>query len=105
MSREPEPGKTYIFDNPRNVQRLMRALYVICALLFVLDFIIHRHTEHPWEWIWGFYPVYGFVGCVVLVLVAKWMRTFLMRSEDYYERNDAKANSSKPLTSDEEDHH
>ena len=34
-----------------------------------------------------FYPVYGFVGCVVLVLVAKWMRSFLMRPEDYYDED------------------
>ena len=54
-------------------------------MLFILDFIIHRHKVHPWEGLLGFYAVYGFVGCVVLVLVAKWMRTFLMRDEDYYD--------------------
>jgi len=79
--------KRYLFDNPRNVRRVMWFLYSCCAVLFLLDFVIHRHTYHPWEWIWGFYPVYGFVGCVILVIVAKWMRTFLMRSEDYYDKS------------------
>lgn len=78
--------KSYFFDKPKNVQRVLTALYICCAILFVLDFLLHRHSEHPLESLWGFYPLYGFVGCVVLVLVAKWMRTFLMRPEDYYER-------------------
>ncbi len=80
-----ENNKKYIFDDPKNVKRLLIVFYVICALLFLLDFVINRKTYHSWESLWGFYPIYGFVGCVVLVFVAKWMRTFLMRPEDYYE--------------------
>ena len=78
--------KKYIFDDPKNIKRLLRIFYACCGLLFVLDFIIHRHVYHSWENLWGFYPIYGFVGCVVLVLIASWMRTFLMRDEDYYDR-------------------
>lgn len=78
--------KTYFFDKPQNVRRVLYALYSICGALVALDFIIHRHIYHPWEKLWGFYPLYGFIGCVVLVVVAKWMRTFLMRSENYYEQ-------------------
>lgn len=78
--------KKYIFDDPKNVKRLLNIFYACCVLLFILDFIIHRHVYHSWEFIWGFYPIYGFVGCVVLVLIATWMRTFLMRDEDYYDR-------------------
>lgn len=79
-----ENEKTYLFDKPKNVKRLLYFLYGSCALLLVLDFVIHRHVAHSWENLWGFYPLYGFIGCVVLVLVATWMRTFLMRPEDYY---------------------
>ena len=82
--------KKYFFDNPNNVKRLMHVFYAICVILFLLDFVIHRHVMHSWENLWGFYPLYGFVGCVVLVLIATWMRTFLMRSEDYYD-NDGQA--------------
>lgn len=79
-----ENEKKYLFDKPENIKRLLYLLYASCSLLFALDFVIHRHVIHSWENLWGFYPLYGFVGCVVLVLVAKWMRTFLMRPEDYY---------------------
>lgn len=77
--------KQHIFDNPKNIQRILYLLYFCCAILFILDFVIHRHKVHPWEGLLGFFAVYGFAGCVVLVLVAKWMRTFLMRDESYYD--------------------
>ncbi|KZY65709.1 hypothetical protein A3737_35850, partial [Oleiphilus sp. HI0065] len=59
--------------------------YVICGLLVVADFVVHRHIYHEWEKIPAFYAIYGFVGCVVLVLIAREMRKFLMRGEDYYD--------------------
>ncbi|MCZ6723655.1 MAG: hypothetical protein O6938_06995, partial [Gammaproteobacteria bacterium] len=64
-----ENEKTYLFDNPSNVKRILHILYGCCAVLFVLDFVILRHAIHSWENLWGFYAIYGFVGCVVLVLV------------------------------------
>lgn len=77
--------KVYFFDKPENVKRLLLIFYISCGLLFALDFVIHRHVVHDWEKLWGFYPIYGFVGCVLLVFIAKGMRVFLMRSEDYYD--------------------
>ena len=85
-----------VFDKPKNVKRILYLLYGSCALLFALDFVIHRHVLHSWENLWGFYPLYGFVGCVVLVLVATWMRTFLMRSENYYDEDKADVDSENP---------
>lgn len=85
MSNKEKDDKTYLFDNPRNVTRLLRGFYVICAILFITDFIVHRHIVHPWENFPGFYAIYGFVACVLLVVVAKEMRKVLMRKEDYYD--------------------
>ena len=67
------------------LRRILTGFYIACALVFVLDFIIHRHVYHPWENLLFFYCVFGFVACVILVVVAKWMRKPLMRSEDYYD--------------------
>lgn len=78
--------RKHLFDRPRNITRVLYGLYACCAVLLLLDFVVHRHVEHNWESLWGFYPLYGFVGCVALVLIAKWMRTFLMRGEDYYRK-------------------
>lgn len=83
-------NKKYLFDNPLNIKRTLYILYTICAVLLGLDLVIHRHVMHDWENLWGFYPVFGFVACVTLVLVAKWMRKFLMRPEDYYDQDELK---------------
>lgn len=88
MSREQKDEKQYLFDNPRNVSRLLTGFYVICGILLLLDFVLHRHTVHSWENLPGFYALYGFVACVVLVLIAKEMRKVLMRKEDYYDVGD-----------------
>ena len=77
--------RQHIFDRPRNVRRLLYALYSVCVLLFAIDFLYHRHTQHAWDGWPGFYAVYGFVGCVLLVLIAKLLRRFLMRPENYYD--------------------
>lgn len=83
-----DTGKTHFFDKPENVRRILYALYTICGILVALDFIVHRHIYHSWEKLWGFYPLYGFIGCVLLVVVAKGMRVFLMRAEDYYDKDE-----------------
>lgn len=80
--------KKHFFDKPENVKRVLYALYTVCGLLLALDFIVHRHVYHSWEKLWGFYPLYGFIGCVLLVVVARGMRIFLMRAENYYEQDE-----------------
>lgn len=83
MDNQNEPPG--FFDKQENIQKMLKVFYVICALLVVTDFIVHRHIYHDWENIPAFYAIYGFVGCVVLVLVAREMRKVLMRGEDYYD--------------------
>lgn len=83
MAEQHEPKG--FFDKPENISKMLKVFYVICVLLVVADLIVHRHIYHSWENIPAFYAIYGFVGCSILVFIAKWMRTFLMRSEDYYD--------------------
>ena len=77
--------KPHLFDNPANVKRLLRGFYLLCGLLVIADFVLHRHIGLAWEKIPAFYAIYGFVACVVLVLIAKQMRKVVMRKEDYYD--------------------
>ncbi len=76
--------KIHFFDRPANVERLLKGFYAICILLALGDFVAHRHIGFDWERIPAFYALYGFVACVLLVLIAKQMRKILMRGEDYY---------------------
>jgi hypothetical protein len=78
--------REHLFDKPRNVRRLLYVLYSICVLLFASEFLYQRHTQHAWDSWPGFYAGYGFVGCVLLVLIAKLLRRFLKRPEDYFDQ-------------------
>ncbi len=82
---EGKPEKRHLFDNPRNVKAVIFALFAACAGLFVADAYVERYENHPWEGLFGFYAVYGFVACVALVLVAKEMRKLIRRKENYYD--------------------
>ena len=79
-------NKKHLFDNPKNVKLVIRALYISCFVLFAMDLVIHRHTVHPWESFTGFYAIYGFLACVILVLLARELRKVVMRDEDYYDQ-------------------
>jgi hypothetical protein len=84
--RGPPPGeRKHFFDSRRNADLFFRAFYVLCAVVFVAELFIDRHTEHPWEGLFGFYGLWGFASFWFLVLVAKQMRKVLIRSEDYYD--------------------
>ena len=80
-----DDGKRYLFDNPRNLRFVVRALTWICVVLVGVELVFHRHLAHPWEALFGFYALYGFVACVLLVLLAAEMRKLVMRDEDSYE--------------------
>ena len=82
------PEKTYWLDQPKNVTRIVWALVAVCVLLFFADALYHKHPHFEIEHLFGFYGVYGFFVCVALVLVAKSLRSILMRPEDYYDADE-----------------
>jgi H+/Cl- antiporter ClcA len=82
--------KTYFLDKKENIKKILYVFYALCAVLFAADFVLHRHVYHSWEKLPGFYAIFGFVACVILVLLATQMRKVLMRGEDYYEKTENK---------------
>lgn len=91
----PDDGRKHVFDDPKNVRKVIRIFVVVCVVLFLLDglfFILHKHLSFQeglfrLEGWFGFYGIYGFVACVFLVLAAKYLlRKLVRRKEDYYDR-------------------
>ncbi len=73
-------------DKPANQRLVRRFIYIACALLFIADFVVHRHISTPAERIPAFYALYGFVALVGVVMAAKGLRRLIMRDEGYYDR-------------------
>ncbi|KJS19475.1 MAG: hypothetical protein VR72_18690 [Clostridiaceae bacterium BRH_c20a] len=60
------------------------SLVIIISLIVEALFVDH-HGEFWWQELIGFDVIYGFLGCLVLILGAKTFgKEFLQRSEDYY---------------------
>lgn len=79
-------------DSPAGAKGVFHVLLVICFVLFIINWLIPHHEAPAGEFsisslaasIPGFYGLYGFAMCILLVLVAKAARRLLMRAEDYY---------------------
>ncbi|MGY8814250.1 MAG: hypothetical protein ACKVHQ_05980 [Gammaproteobacteria bacterium] len=84
----PDNKNTGWADKPQIRQLIRNGLYVVCGLLVIADFIIHRHIYMPLEKIPAFYAIYGFIALVTVVLLAKILRKLVSRKEDYYEEGD-----------------
>ena len=78
-------------DDLRNVDKIVYALYGLCTILFLADFVYKKKTYISIEDIPGFYAIYGFIMCAALVVCARGMRLFLMRDEEYYAPEDVES--------------
>ncbi len=85
VNKKDRTEKVHWLDQSRNVDRLVYGLVLICGLLVLADFFYHKHTHFAFEGWFGFFAWFGFLVCVGLVLLAKEMRRFLKRDENYYD--------------------
>ena len=88
----PALGRALLWvERPGGVEKIVYALYAVCAGLFAADFFYHKHTNLAIEEFPGFYALYGFFMCAALVICAKAMRLVLKRPEDYYAPKDVES--------------
>lgn len=74
--------------NPANAKTLTKIGYVALAITVIADFFVHRaHPIYIWDRIPGWGAFYGFVSCVVIIIVSKFLghQGGIMQSEDYYD--------------------
>ena len=82
----------YLRDRLKTVIRLC---YAGLALLVLYDiFLVDKHHAHTWveKHIWGWWSLFGFVACVLIIILSKWYGHFkwiggfrIMAREDYYD--------------------
>jgi hypothetical protein len=71
-------------------------LAVVLVASVALSFVgPTKEVKHIWD-VKTFFVVYGFVGCVVIIFVSKWLgRFWLQRGEDYYDPHRAPAEAGE----------
>ena len=77
--------KKYWLDDPGNVSRLYRGLWIAGILLVLADLVVCRHEDFDVAGWFGFYGGYGFIAIVGLVFAAIALRRAVKRPEDYYD--------------------
>ena len=60
--------------------------YIVLILVIIADFFIPRHEIHfIGDQIPGFWSLFGFVACVMIILISKWIGSLgIMQDENYY---------------------
>ena len=67
-----------------------RLYYLVLVVSLILDFIwlyqgiFHYHFD--FQYFPQFFALFGLIGCMLLILIAKGMGLFIVADEDYYEK-------------------
>jgi len=69
---------------PESIRLLWKLFAVVLALTVVAQFFIKVKGYFGVDGWLGFAPIFGFVACLLMVLVAKALGLMLKRDEDYY---------------------
>lgn len=77
--------KKYWLDQPKNLNKIVYGIYIICALLLVIDLVYQKHVHFNFEGWFGFYAWFGFLAYTFIVLGAKFLRKLIKREENYYD--------------------
>jgi hypothetical protein len=75
------------------MKRIWLVVSVTTFIIFILiDLFLESgfgHSEFPWSHLVGFFALFGFLGCLLIIVVAKLLGYYwLQRGEDYYDKND-----------------
>ncbi|MEG9861325.1 MAG: hypothetical protein V6Z81_02290 [Parvularculales bacterium] len=71
-------------DHKKTPDRILYGLFVIAIGFVIAGYVASLHGHYAIESVIGFYGLFGFIMCILLVLVSKFLRRILKRPEDYY---------------------
>lgn len=64
---------------------IISGIVLILSILMEVLFV-HHHVHYWWHGFIGFDIIYGFVGCVAIIVVSKGLgKLFVQRQENYWE--------------------
>jgi len=78
-------------EDPEFIKKLKKLSYAILCLIILFDIGVHLLAGHTaghffGDSIWGFWSIFGFIVCILLIKGCKGIgHIFLMKKEDYYD--------------------
>ena len=82
MSQRPEDDSWLV--RPATIRRLWWGLWIVLALTVAAHFVIKVKGYFGIDAWYGFGAAFGFLSCVLMVVVAKGLGVVLKRDQDYY---------------------
>lgn len=79
------PSDDHWLVRPATIRKLWIGFAVLLALLGAADFLVHKHDYVGPDGWFGFYWVFGFAGCVGMVVFAKILGVLIKRPDTYYD--------------------
>ena len=86
MSERPEDDAW--LARPESIRLLWRVFWAVLALTVIAQVVIKVKGYFVVDGWFGFGAAFGFLACLLMVLVAKWLGYMLKRDQDYYQGQD-----------------
>ena len=72
----------YLIDK---IGKINTSVLFICIIFLILELIGHRHGETSIEDILFFPAIFGFFSCLIIFVIAMFLRSLVMKDKDYYD--------------------
>lgn len=84
MTQSEKNGDHWLV-RPTTIRGLWIAFIIILALTVLANLVVKPHGDFGIDGTFGFYAWYGFLTCVLMIVVSKGLGHFLKRPDDYYD--------------------
>ncbi|MEM1200648.1 MAG: hypothetical protein AAGI06_15210 [Pseudomonadota bacterium] len=81
-----KPGSDHWLVRPDTIALLWKVLYGVLALTVLAQLFIYVKSYFVVDGWFGFGAAFGFISCVIMVVVARVLGYFLKRDQDYYSK-------------------
>ena len=85
MNTQNHSAQQHWLVKPATIRKLWWLLGIVLAITVIAQAVIHIHAYFDIDGRFGFYALFGFLSCALMVLFAKLLGLIVKRHEHYYE--------------------
>ena len=85
MNKRQSEEEQHWLVRPSTIRRLWQVFVVVLALTVIAQFFVPIHDYFVVDGWFGFYAIFGFFSCELMVLAAKVLGFVLKRPDTYYD--------------------
>lgn len=94
METQASKASTHWLDRPSSIPKLWVGFVVVLSITVVAEFFVSLHPHFDVENFPAFNALYGFLTCILMIIVAKGLAIFLKRPDTYYREQSVRGKSN-----------